>query len=96
MSSCEFRGAATVAARCAAILAIISIAFWVVSAKARDSYPSRPVTIIVPFSAGAVTDVLARIVAKDLSERLGQPFVIENKPGAGTLLGADLTAKVAG
>lgn len=93
MSSCEFRGAATVSARCAAILAIISIAFWIVSAKAGDSYPSRPVTIIVPFSAGAVTDVLARIVARNLSERLGRPFVVENKPGAGTLLGAGLTAK---
>jgi tripartite-type tricarboxylate transporter receptor subunit TctC len=62
-------------------------------AKATDSYPSRPVTIIVPFSASAVTDVPARIIAKALSERLRQSFVIENKPSAGTLLTADLTAK---
>ncbi len=63
------------------------------SVRAADRYPSRPVTIIVPFSAGAVTDVLARVVAEELSERLGQPFIIENKPGAGTLLAAAATAR---
>lgn len=82
-------------ARWAGILAAGLAAFWAVSANAADSYPSRPVTIIVPFSAGAVTDVLARIVAKQLSARLGQPFVIENKPGAGTLLAAQTTARSA-
>jgi tripartite-type tricarboxylate transporter receptor subunit TctC len=80
-------------ASCASIFAFGLVAAWAAPVNATDSYPSRPVTIIVPFSAGAVTDVLARIVAKGLSERLRQPFVVENKPGAGTLLGADLTAK---
>jgi tripartite-type tricarboxylate transporter receptor subunit TctC len=80
-------------ARCAVIFAFSVLAGLVESANAGESYPSRPVTIVVPFSAGAVTDVLARIVAKELSARLGQPFVIENKPGAGTLLAAQTTAR---
>ena len=83
----------TVLARCAPVFTFSLLVFWVAPASATDSYPSRPVTIIVPFSAGAVTDVLARIIAKGLSERLRRPFVVENKPGAGTLLGADFTAK---
>lgn len=82
-------------ARCAGIFAVGLAVLWAVPANAADSYPSRPVTIIVPFSAGAVTDVLARMVAKQLSARLGQPFVVENKPGAGTLLAAQTTARSA-
>ncbi len=85
----------TVLARYAGIFAVGLVAFWAAPANAADRYPSRPVAIIVPFSAGAVTDVLARIVAKELSARLAQPFVIENKPGAGTLLAAQTTAKSA-
>lgn len=80
--------------RWARILAVgVVLTLLVTKAHAGDNYPSRPVMIIVPFSAGAVTDVLARIVAKQLSTRLGEPFVIENKPGAGTLLAAETTAK---
>ncbi|AMN43183.1 Bug family tripartite tricarboxylate transporter substrate binding protein [Rhodoplanes sp. Z2-YC6860] len=60
-----------------------------------DDYPSRPVTIIVPYAAGGVTDVLARLVAQKLGERLGKPFLIENKGGAGTIVAAVSTAKSA-
>src|SRR5262252_2617290 len=48
-----------------------------------EAYPSRPVRVIVPFPAGQATDTIARLVGQALSERLGQPFVIENRTGAG-------------
>jgi tripartite-type tricarboxylate transporter receptor subunit TctC len=52
-----------------------------------DSYPSRPVRWVVPYTAGGATDVLSRLICQRLSERLGQPFVVENKPGAGSNIG---------
>ena len=56
------------------------------------SWPTKPVRVIVPFPAGGYTDVTARVIAQGLSERLGQPFVVENRPGAGTVIGADAVA----
>jgi tripartite-type tricarboxylate transporter receptor subunit TctC len=52
-----------------------------------QQYPTKPVKIIVPFTAGSATDILARLVGEHLGRTLGQPFVIENKPGAGGILG---------
>lgn len=60
-----------------------------VSAFAQQDYPNRPITWVVPFSAGGVTDTGARFLAKSLGERLGQPIVVENKPGAGGIVGAE-------
>ncbi len=67
----------------------------VASAQAAD-WPTRPVTIVVPFSAGGTTDVLARTLGEQLSRSLGQPVLVENKPGAGATLGADLVARAKG
>jgi len=58
-----------------------------------DKWPSHTITYIVPFRAGGATDTLARIVAQKLSVALGQPVVIENKPGAGGNIGSDFVAK---
>jgi len=58
-----------------------------------QGYPNQPVKIIVPFAAGGPSDTVGRIVARHLSEALGQPFVIDNRPGAGGRLGMDLVAK---
>jgi tripartite-type tricarboxylate transporter receptor subunit TctC len=60
-----------------------------------QTYPTRPVKIVVPFGPGGFTDVVARILGVKLSESLGQPVVIENKPGAGSLIGTDQVAKAA-
>jgi tripartite-type tricarboxylate transporter receptor subunit TctC len=56
---------------------------------AQDTYPSRPVYIVVGYPAGGTTDIVARLIAKWLSERLGQPYIVENKPGAGSNLAAE-------
>jgi tripartite-type tricarboxylate transporter receptor subunit TctC len=60
-----------------------------------QGYPSKPVRMLVPFAAGGTTDVLARLVGQKLSERLGQQFVIENRPGANGNLGTEIVAKSA-
>jgi tripartite-type tricarboxylate transporter receptor subunit TctC len=58
-----------------------------------QSYPTRPVTILTPFAAGSVTDAAARLIAQTLQESLGQPFVVENRAGAGGLLAAGAVAR---
>ena len=58
-----------------------------------DDYPSRPVKIIAPFGAGGPTDVYTRIIAEELQKSLHEPFVVENRPGAGTTIGTEVVAK---
>jgi tripartite-type tricarboxylate transporter receptor subunit TctC len=60
-----------------------------------DAYPARPVHLIVGFAAGSTTDILARLIGQWLSQRLGQQFVIENRPGAGGNVGAEMVVKSA-
>lgn len=64
-------------------------------ASPADNYPSKPITIVVPFPAGGTADVLPRIVAQKLSEKWGQPVVIQNRTGAGGNIGTDYVAKAA-
>ena len=67
-----------------------------VSRMARaQSYPARPVHMISSFAAGGPNDLLARLIGQWLSERLGQPFIIDNRPGAGGNIGAEVAAKAA-
>ena len=63
------------------------------AAHAESVWPSKPITLVVPFAAGGTTDVLARALGERLSQRLGQAVIVENKPGAGATLGADMVAK---
>jgi tripartite-type tricarboxylate transporter receptor subunit TctC len=78
------------------LLRIIAIALlslgWLGSAQAQD-YPARQVRMIVPFGAGGPADVYARIIAQHLSEQLKQTFIVENRPGAGSIIGTDAVAK---
>ena len=77
-----------------AIAAVItSLATIVHSAAARADWPDHPVKWIVPFGPGGANDLIARAAAEAVSKRIGQPVIIENKPGAGAIIGADFVAK---
>jgi tripartite-type tricarboxylate transporter receptor subunit TctC len=75
-------------------LALAALVMLSAPAAAQD-YPNRPVTMVVPYAAGGGLDVFARQLAQKLSERLGKTFVVENRPGAGTVIGAGHVAKAA-
>ena len=77
----------------AAVLASVVLASAPAISTAQGSYPVRPVTWVIPYAAGGATDVAARIVARRLSEDLGQQVVVANKPGAGTMIGAQFVAR---
>lgn len=64
-------------------------------AYSQSAWPSKPVKIIVPYNAGGATDIVARVVAERLGNRLGQPFLVENRGGASGIVGTDATAKAA-
>jgi tripartite-type tricarboxylate transporter receptor subunit TctC len=62
-------------------------------AATAQTYPSKPVRVIVPFTPGGISDVLARVMAQHLTSSMGQQFVVDNRPGAGTTIAGDLVAK---
>jgi tripartite-type tricarboxylate transporter receptor subunit TctC len=77
-------------------VALLSCVFGITaSAALAQAYPNKPIKLIVPFAPGGFTDVVARILGQKLSISLGQPFVIENKAGAGSTIGTDFVAKAA-
>ena len=74
-------------------LLLAAAALLAAGAAHADTFPTKPITLIVPFPAGGTTDVLARALAERLTLSLGQTVIVESKPGAGATLGADLVAK---
>ena len=73
-------------------LAIIVCGLLPADSRAQ-TYPAKPIVIVVPFAVGGTADVTVRIVAQKLGERMGQPFVVENKPGAGGIVAAQTVAQ---
>src|SRR5947209_8389415 len=78
--------------RTQALLALALTLVWPAASSAQ-SYPNRPVRLIVPFGAGGPADVFARVLAQHLSDTLKQAFVVEDRPGAGSIIGTDAVAK---
>jgi tripartite-type tricarboxylate transporter receptor subunit TctC len=78
------------------MLSIAALACAASPVRAADEYPARAVRVVVPFAPGGGTDVVGRILAQQLSQRLGQSFVIENKPAGSGIVGADFVAKAQG
>ena len=72
----------------------IAIAFSCAPSLAQD-YPNKPIRIIVPFAAGGPADVYARFIGARLQDALGQPGVVDDRPGAGSIIGTDAVAKSA-
>ena len=77
------------------ILAACTVALSVAASPAAAKYPDRPVTIIVPYTAGGVTDVYARAIGQQLSEMWKQPVLVDNRAGGGTIIGTNLAARAA-
>jgi tripartite-type tricarboxylate transporter receptor subunit TctC len=78
-----------------AVLLVIASATTLLHPVRAADWPARPVTVVVPFGAGGNTDMMARLAAQHLTGRLGQPFVVENRPGAGGALGTGQVANAA-
>src|SRR3977135_2628765 len=76
------------------VASVCALAFLTMTGvRAEDKWPSQQVNIIVPFSAGGSTDILARVVAQHLQAKFGQPFIVQNKSGAGGGIGSAAVAK---
>ncbi|HXM81504.1 MAG TPA: tripartite tricarboxylate transporter substrate binding protein [Burkholderiales bacterium] len=74
-------------------MAALPLVFFAVSAFAQESYPSKPIRIVVGYSAGGGNDLIVRVMAPRMSEGLGQPIIIENKPGAQAIIASEYVAK---
>jgi len=78
-----------------AFVCALAVAAAATPAVAQDAYPSKPVRIIVPFAAGGPADVYARFLAERLQQSMGQTFIVDDRPGAGSIIGTDAVAKSA-
>src|SRR6266446_9498333 len=77
------------------VFALAAFALGFSAAAFAQSWPSKPIKIIVPFPPGNTTDIMSRLIGPRITERLGQPVLVENRPGASGMLGLDFVAKAA-
>jgi len=77
------------------LAASIVAGLGIVGTAQAETYPTKPITLIVPYPAGGANDMLGRLIGQKMAEKLGQQIIVENKPGAGTLIGATAVAKAA-
>ena len=77
------------------LMGVLALALAFAGGASAQQFPTKPVRMIVPFAPGGATDYMARAIAQKMSESIGQPVVVENKPGANAILGTDLVAKAA-
>jgi len=78
-----------------AVIIAIGMCLLPVAAAAAESYPSRPIRIVIPSGAGGITDILGRVIAQKVTESVGQQVVIDNRPGASGIVGSQIVAKAA-
>ena len=95
MASVDFHFLRSAAARACRAIAVLAFASVAGAAAAADDYPVRPVRIVVPFAAGGPADIYARVLAQHLQDALGQTFIVDDRPGAGSIIGTDAVAKSA-
>ena len=77
------------------LLGLLVVSFTLALPAAAQNYPAKPIRLLVPFPAGGATDILSRALSQELAKKLGQPVVVDNRPGAGGTIGADAAAKAA-
>src|SRR6266540_3765734 len=75
------------------ILGALAFLVAAIPAAAQDAYPSKPIRIVVGYSAGGGNDIIVRVMTPELSKGLGQPVIVDNKPGAQSIIAAELVAK---
>ncbi len=73
----------------------VALGIGLTGSAGAQTYPSKPIRMVVPFAAGGITDVLIRVISDKLQQRVGQPVLVDNRPGANGLIGADVVAKAA-
>jgi tripartite-type tricarboxylate transporter receptor subunit TctC len=74
-------------------LVVFALAALASAVQGQQAYPTRPIRLVVPYPAGGATDVVARIITAKMSDELGQQIIVDNRPGAGTMIGANLVAR---